>query len=209
MRRRELLGGAGGLAVALTTLCMEHAETLMRSAHASEIVVEVCRGGQSGMLVECLPKGSTLSAVHDALVAAVVGDSAGCSTAAKPEHQEPVLTHFFGSRALRRLVLASCADDASGASAAAFVGKMWVGVLEGRCQHWIDTHAAKVLAALLECGDAHVRVAAAQEMAALMPGTVNQWALRLTRGNKAEPGSGSGKHSRRAAEQQQQQQQQS
>jgi pumilio family protein 6 len=93
-----------------------------------------------------------------------------------------VLSNFFGSRALRRLVLASGDGGPSGAAAAAFTQKLWSGALQGRCAQWVDSHAAKVLAALLQCGDAAVKKEAAAELRPLVKGSssLEEWSARLT-----------------------------
>ena len=150
----------------------------MRSQHGSDVLVEVCRGSEGSLLLECLGKGGEeqLAAVHDALVAA----AAGGEEQEGGQPAEPVLSHFFGSRALRRLVLASNDGGAAGAAAGAFAGKLWRGALAGRCKQWVDTHAAKVLAALLHCGDAATKQAAAKELAPLVQGSLDEWADSLT-----------------------------
>ncbi|KAI3432645.1 hypothetical protein D9Q98_004191 [Chlorella vulgaris] len=193
LRRRELLssGGASSLAAALVALCAEQAAQLIRSQHGSDILVEVCRGGKGGLLEECLEDAAALGAVHDALVAAVA-DRNGSGSEEEAEgvqakQKEPVLSHFFGSRALRRLVLASSAEDASGAAAAAFCSKLWHGALLGHCGEWVGTHAAKVVAALLQCGDEEVKAAVATELKplALPGGSLEEWATQLTSGGAA------------------------
>lgn len=190
VRRRELLsgGGDGSLAAALVALCAEQAPVLIRSQHGSDVLVEVCRGGEGGLLLECLEGGAeALAPVHDALVAAVAGGDDGSGGGASSDEgedggaaAEPVLSHFFGSRALRRLLLAGGDGGAAGAAAAACAAKLWSGALAGRCGQWVDTHAAKVLAALLHCGDAAVAKAARAELAPLVQGSLDEWADRLT-----------------------------
>lgn len=200
VRRRELLGGgSGGLAAALAALCTQQAGQLIRSQHGSDVLVEVCRGGEGGVLEECLEDpAAALAAVHDALVAAVSGISSssgdggsgregGDSEPASQEQQEPVLSHFFGSRALRRLVLASGESGASGAAATAFTSKLWSGALQGMCKTWVNTHAAKVLAAVVQHGDAATKRAAVNELQPLVKGSLEEWALRLTAKSQARP----------------------
>lgn len=54
------------------------------------------------------------------------------------------------------------------------------GGLEGGCARWVGGHAAKVLAALVRCGSASVRSAAAAELAPLVrPESVEAWAERF------------------------------
>jgi pumilio family protein 6 len=194
VRRRELLGsGPASLAGALGALCTGAAPALIRSQHGSEVLVEVCRGGEGGLLAECLEEGdpAALPAVHDALVAAVAGgeqgsgsgdEAEGAAEGAAAAPEDPVLSNFFGSRALRRLVLASGDGGPSGAAAAAFTQKLWSGALQGRCTQWVDSHAAKVLAALLQCGDAAVKKEAAAELRPLVKGSssLEEWSARLT-----------------------------
>lgn len=189
VRRRELLsgGGAASLAASLAALCSEQAGRLIRSQHGSDVLVEVCRGGEGGLLAECLEGGAeALAPVHDALVVAAAGTDGAAGSGEEEQEEggsgggEPVLSHFFGSRALRRLVLASGDGGAAGAAAAAFVGKLWSGALQGNCKQWVDTHAAKVLAALLHCGDPAVVKAARSELKPLVKGSLDEWAAKLT-----------------------------
>ena len=188
VRRRELLGsGAGSLAAALAELCTQRAGALIRSQHGSDVLVEVCRGGEGGLLQECLEDPGQLAAVYDALVAAVAGEPNAASSEGDDGEdggaaaaQEPALSHFFGSRALRRLVLASSDAGPAGAAAAQATAKLWSGALAGRCREWVGTHAAKVLAALLQCGDAATKAAAAKELKPLVKGSLEEWAAKLT-----------------------------
>lgn len=185
VRRRELLGsgGSSSLAAALVQLCTQRAPQLIRSQHGSDILVEVCRGGEGGLLEECLEGASAgIQEVHDALVAAAAGTASACGDEndedeeAAASEQDPVLSHYFGSRALRRLVLAA---GEGGAAAAACTRKLWSGALQGRCKDWVDTHAAKVLAALMHCGDAATQAAVAKELKPLVQGSLEEWAARL------------------------------
>ncbi|PSC67012.1 pumilio-like protein 24 [Micractinium conductrix] len=111
--------------------------------------------------------------------------------------EEPTLSHFFGSRALRRLVLASGDGGAAGAAAAAFAAKLWSGALQGQCSGWVDSHAAKVLAAVAQCGDAAVRATAAKELQPLVQGSVERWAAKLTA--KQPPGGAARQQPKRPA----------
>ncbi len=212
VRRKELLAGGApaSLAAALCALCAQQAGQLVRSQHGSDILVEVCRGGEGGLLLECLGDDAAdqLAAVHDALVAAVAGGSEQAAAEEEEEEggqqqQEPVLPHFFGSRALRRLVLASNDGGAAGEAVAAFAGKLWRGALAGSCKQWVDTHAAKVLAAVLHCGDAATKQAAAKELKPLVKGcSLDEWADRLT----SRKGEGKQQQAGKQAAKQQQQQ---
>lgn len=210
VRRRELLGGGGGasLAAALAQLCAQQAGRLIRSQHGSDVLAEVCRGGEGGLLEGCLEAAPTsLADVHDALVAAVAG-GADAATASQQGseggEQEPVLSHFFGSRALRRLVLASGDGGGSGAAAGAFAAKLWAGALRGRCKQWVGTHAEKVLAALAQCGEAATRAAVRKELAPLVGGSLDDWAAKLT---SKQPSAAAGKQQGKSKQQQGKQQQ--
>lgn len=212
VRRRELLGGGGGggasLAAALVQLCAERAGELIRSQHGSDVLVEVCRGGEGGLLESCLEgAGASLAGVHDALVASVAGGADATASAAPQQdsqqggEEEPVLSHFFGSRALRRLVLASGDGGGSGAAAGAFAAKLWAGALRGRCRQWVGTHAEKVLAALAQCGEAATKAAARKELAPLVGGSLDEWAAKLT---AKQPPAAAGKRQGKGKQQQQQ-----
>ncbi|KAL4423682.1 hypothetical protein ABPG75_000983 [Micractinium tetrahymenae] len=213
VRRRELLSGSGSgsLAAALAQMCAEQAGKLIRSQHGSDVLVEVCRGGEDGVLESCLEgAGTSLADVHDTLVAAIAGSSSDAAAASQEDgeeeeaagEQEPVLPHFFGSRALRRLVLASSDGGSSGAAAGAFAGKLWAGALRGRCKQWVGTHAEKVLAALVQCGDAGTKAAARKELAPLVSGSLDEWAAKLT---AKQPPAVGGKRQGKGRQQQQQQ----
>lgn len=217
VRRRELLGGGApaSLAAALCALCAQQAGQLVRSQHGSDVLMEVCRGGEGGLLLECLGEGAAeqLAAVHDALVAVVAGGDEQAAEEEEEEEeedgpqqqQEPVLSHFFGSRALRRLVLASNDGGAAGEAAAAFAGKLWHGALAGQCKQWVDTHAAKVLAAVLHCGDAATKQAAAKELKPLVKGcSLDEWADRLTSKKGEGKPQQAGKHQKQQQAKQQQ-----
>lgn len=190
-RRRELFGsGPTGLGGALCALCASRADELLRSQAACDIVVEVCRGGEGGLLAECAGE-EAVTAVHEA-VAAAVGEGAAAGEG-EGEGEEPLLVHYFGSRALRRLVLSSAAPaagagaeqgaDAGAAEALATrcVEALWAeGGLRGSCKRWVGGHAAKVLAALVKCGSESVRREAAKELAPLVaPQKVDEWAERF------------------------------
>ncbi|KAI8470969.1 MAG: pumilio family protein [Monoraphidium minutum] len=103
---------------------------------------------------------------------------------------EPLLTDFFASRALRRLVLASAEAGPGGDGARAFARVLWDGALAGRCSEWVGGHGDKVLAALVACGDEKVAKAAAAELAPLVGGDAAAWAT--THGGGGPPAGGGG-----------------
>jgi pumilio family protein 6 len=177
-RRRELLGGKGteDLGTALCTLCSQSGADLLRSQHACDLVLEVCRGGDGGVLAACAGN-AAVDAVHDALVAAAAeswaekaGPAAaeGAAGAKEGSSAEHVLVEYFSSRTLRRLVLASTDAGTPGQLASTFVEKLWAGALQGKCAQWYGSHADKVLAAVLQSGSAAVAKAAAKELMPLL-----------------------------------------
>ena len=92
----------------------------------------------------------------------------------------PLLSHYYASRALRCLALASREEGAGGEGARAFVARLWDGALKGRCAALAPTHAAKVLAAVASGGEARVRGEAARELEGVVAGgDVDAWAARF------------------------------
>jgi pumilio family protein 6 len=102
------------------------------------------------------------------------------------EEQDHILESYFGSRALRRLVLASCETGAGSEGAKAFVSLMWNKGLQGKCSSWAGTHADKVLAALVHCGVAEVVAAAAEELGPLVGGDAQAWSDKINRINQPQ-----------------------
>jgi pumilio family protein 6 len=180
VRRRELLGG--GLGAKLVALCAESAPAWIATQHAADVVLEVCRGGEGGVL-EAAVGAAAVDAVHAALVAAAAqprGEAAeqGEGRAGGGAH---VLESYWGSRALRRLVLASADGGPAGEAAARFVAALWSGALKGRCAEFVGTHAAKVLAAVVLGGSAAAKKGAAAELKKCLPKgqTLDGWAQGL------------------------------
>lgn len=209
VRRRELLGsGPKSLSAALTAVVAGAAAALVRSPHGGELVVEVARGGEGGLLAELDAAG--VGAVQEALVedaarspeevaeaaGAGIGDDeeeveAGVAGPA-PAAAEHVFLNFFSSRALRRLLLAAAEEeDGSGGAAANFAKQLWERAVKGRCKQWVGTHAEKVLAALLHCGVPEVQAAAAKELKPLVKGPVEEWASKFL-SHKDKPHHGPG-----------------
>lgn len=198
-RRKELLstGGASSLAVTLAAAVAEAAGSLLRGPHTCDLVVEVARGGDDGLLLELAPEG--VAAVHEALVADACGEAAAAEAEEEDEEgpagpapqAEEVFTHYYGSRALRRLILASEEEGKGGEGARAFVEALWPKALAGQCKRRVGSHADKVLAALVMCGSAQVKAAASKELAPLVkPASLEAWAAKFT----AAPGAKGGGH---------------
>lgn len=200
-RRRELLsaGGKDSLAAALLALCGEQAGQLLCSQIAADVVVEVARGAAGGLLWELQQQG--VEAVHAAVVQQVAADCSRVSSQPAPaaagkkqkgnkgaaadaaeqdaeeaeQQQEPLLTQWFASRALRRLLLAGGGEGPDGAGARAFAQQLWQQALQGQCKQLVGSHAEKVLAGLLHCGVPTVEQQAAAELKPLV-GDVEAWA---------------------------------
>ncbi len=147
LRRKELF--EGGLGAALTALCAENAAELLAAQHSADVVAEVAGGGEGGVL-EAAAGEAAVDAVQDAVVAAAA-DSIEAEDGG-------LLGSYFGSRAVRRLVLS--ADE--GGAARRFTEKLWAQALKGKAKTVKDSHAAKVLAAVVAAGGAAGKAAAAE-----------------------------------------------
>ena len=230
-RRRELLG-AGGFGAALVALVSEGASALLRLPAGCDVVAEVARGAQGGLLWQS--QREAVEAVHAAIVeaaaAGVLGSASGGGKQAEEKQQEddkpkkkqkqqqpkqqkeqhecgdgcghdhgdaheddqtPLLSHYYASRALRRLALASREPGAGGDGARAFVARLWDGALKGQGAALAATHAAKVLAAVATGGDARVCEEARAELAGAV-GDVDEWARRFVGGKESGGGGGGG-----------------
>jgi pumilio family protein 6 len=105
---------------------------------------------------------------------------------------EPLLTHYYASRALRRLLLAGDSEGDEGAGARALAEELWSQALQGHCGQLVGSHAEKVLAALLHCGVPGVVQAAAAELQPLVGGgDTSAWAAKFV-GPAAAGGGGGG-----------------
>ncbi len=100
--------------------------------------------------------------VQEKLVKLIAKDStkAKCAGSEDPGSDEHVLVHYAASRTLRRMLLEGQEDK----GARDLAGRIWDGALKGRCSEWFGTHADKVLAALLSCGNDDVVTAATKEL---------------------------------------------
>lgn len=199
VRRQELLGsGPDSLGAQLVSLCAEHAVQLLANSVGSEVLVEVARGAAGGLLWQQHQAG--VQAVHQALLQQLQQDVAALSSSGKqqPKQQkgkkgkgssgseeaadaaEPLLTHYYASRALRRLLLAAGNDGDEGAAARAFAEQLWQQVLQGQCKHLVGGHAEKVVAGLLHCNVRPVEQAVTAELKPLVGGgDVQQWAAKF------------------------------
>jgi pumilio family protein 6 len=177
LRRKELFVGAG-LGKALVTLCTDSAAELLAMQHAADVLVEVCRGGEGGVLEEVVGEES-IDAVQAATVAAAIAKNDGDGSKG-----EQLLQSYFGSRALRRLVLASRDQGRAGKAAQRFVKLLWERGLKGRCAEIRASHAAKVLGAVVHSACPAVG-AAVKELELSGVDDVSKWADTFTaRANK-------------------------
>jgi pumilio family protein 6 len=165
LRRKELLDG--GLGQVLVTLCAESGADLIIAQHAGDVVGEVCRGGNDGVL-EAVVGAEAIDAVHAAIV-----EAAGNSL---EEENEGVLGSYFGSRVVRRLILSSSEDGPAGKIAQRFTQELWNKALKGKCKQLHESHAAKVLAAVVHCGVAKVVKEATAELKKAGVKDVQGWA---------------------------------
>mmetsp|Transcript_35571 Transcript_35571/g.78981 ORF Transcript_35571/g.78981 Transcript_35571/m.78981 type:complete len:822 (-) Transcript_35571:289-2754(-) len=184
LRRKELLGGGGSsLAHALTQLCASQAASQLRSPVACNVVVEVARGGEAGLLEELCSEGvaEVQQAVAELAARTEESEEGPSSDEAGPGPRvDHVLLHWYGSRALRRYILLS-GDETSTQCAVRGVELLWKTALHGKCKRWVGTHADKVLAALLHCGSDTVKQAAAKELRPLVKGkSLEAWSAALT-----------------------------
>eukprot|EP00798_Chlamydomonas_sp_ICE-L_P000020 gene20-12833_t len=134
----ELLGKADGLGALLVDVCTGKAGELLRLPQGSHVLHEVVPGGDDGVLLDIVPTGVT--AVQTALVSEVGRDPADLEAMSSEEagpslKVEHVMVHYFASRALRRMILASAEGEGrSHDSSCAFVEAVWDGALKGNCK---------------------------------------------------------------------------
>jgi len=219
VRRLEIFGsGPGSFYSALLHLCASQCEEMITSQWGCEVLVEVCRGGEGGVLLQKRVHGDnddreeggkkgkkkkngntkdgsssscSLTDVHDAVVATVVSSlqPPSCNKDSPPKEEggegekkkekkekKNVLEDYFGSRALRRVVLASNNDD----TAKELVEKLWKGALTGKCKEVYKGHGAKVVAALVCCGSEKVKKEVKKEMGCVVK-DVEAWALQFVK----------------------------
>ena len=198
LRRKELLSGGGSgkgpasasasgkgpasaassFGAMLAQLVASKASTLLRTPHSSDVVVEVARGGDGGVLSQICPE--TIGEVQVALATAMARSKDEAEEGAGPSSSEHILTHYFASRALRRLVLSNGEEDSersAGECGRKCIETLWSLGLKGRCKLWFGGHADKVLAAFVKCGVESVAQEASKEIGALMKGKdVATWA---------------------------------
>lgn len=135
LRRRELL--QDGLWKSISAVLEESAADLLNKQFASDVVVEACIGGDDNVLEETFGNAGAVNAVHDAVLGAIAS-------------RDEILESYFGSRAIRRVVLASNGSTATGAKR--FTERLYDDVIKGKAAKLKKTHAGKIIAALVVCG---------------------------------------------------------
>jgi len=168
-RLKEIWGGGLGKALVLHCSSAQAAKSLLSTQHAADVVVDVARGGTGGLLEEVVGV-ELINKVHAAIVEACMPPPS--------QGEVDVLQDYFGSRALKRLVLSS-AESARGNAASRFVEVFWLGVLKGRCGDLRETHAAKIVAAVCCSGTAKVKKAAGAELRRAGVANPEEWASTL------------------------------
>ncbi|KAK9844997.1 hypothetical protein WJX74_009447 [Apatococcus lobatus] len=181
VRIQELLGqGNGSLAQGLTLLASLKGPALLRHAAASDVAVEIARGGEHGFLGGA--DNAHLAAMHTAVVEAAA-EPRQSATADAPKDAKPgeqhIMEDYYSSRALRSLVLMSRQPGAAGETACSFAAALWAGALKGRCNLWVGTHGEKVLAAVLSCGSEKIRQESHAELSQLLDQAPEDWAKAL------------------------------
>lgn len=156
VRRREIL--EGGFGKLLCEICMESTKDLITAQYSSDVMLEMCTGSEGNILDLVLGE-SVVDTLHKNVI-----------DVAK---EEEVLNGYFSSRALRRMVLASSKEEAHAAKR--FVPLLWKSVLKGKCKKLIDTHAAKIVAAMVDCGCPDVQKAVQKELKQSVP----DWASKF------------------------------
>ena len=157
IRRQEVLcEGERSLEEALLQLCTTEAGKLLKCRRGCDVLVEVARGAEGGLLNR-----DRVRDVHRAIVDA-------CT-------DETVLSDRISKGAIVRIVHESTQGE-DGATAKAFCKALWKGVLRGRCQKWMAAQTVAIVVALMTCGSASVRSACRGEVLPLLDGqSVEEW----------------------------------
>lgn len=149
-RRKELLlDGNPSLANALIEECIKKAGEFLKCRRANDVLVEVARGGEGGLL-----ESSDVQRVHDAIVAACL-DRTMC-------------TDRISKGALIRLI--GYSKEKEERLSKRFCKAFWKNVVQGHCDAWMEGQKANVLAALMICGSKTVRKASNHEMTKILRG---------------------------------------
>jgi len=185
-RRREIFGAPGHLGRSLVAACVNGAGSMLRSATASDVLFETCSGGAGGAVAVAVGD-AQMRELHDAVAeaarASVAGENLAETLAENRARDEdatlasgtvprlPLHEDYFSTRALRRMVLEISGDagDAGDGTAPSFAAALWEGAVSRDVAAWIGGHGAKVVAAIVESGDAATRKACIAALTKALP----------------------------------------
>lgn len=164
-RRKEIL--ESGLGEKMCQAVIKAPAEYLTQQYGSAVVVELCSGGQDNVLnLACGEE--TLHKLHDAVI--------------KHASDESMLTDYYTSRSLRRIILNS--NTADGDTAQEFTLKLWKTVLKGKAKSLKDSHAAKIIAALVHSGCNEAKSGVEKELKKSVP-DVDVWADKFISKGKA------------------------
>ena len=143
LRQKEILEASLWNAV-VTAVSTSSAQYICKQ-YTSDIVVELCTGGENNLLEE-ISGSEDIDTIHTAVL----------------ESADTLLTDYYGSRALRRIILAS--NEKHGDSAKRFTRLLWKNHVQGTCNKLKDSHAAKIVAAFIHCGCPDIAAKAKKEI---------------------------------------------
>jgi pumilio family protein 6 len=203
-RRREIFSAPGHLGRSLVASCIGAAGGMLRSAVASDVLLEVCSGGAGGVVTASVGA-DQLGELHAAVAEAVRASVAGEERVEEEEEEgkgkgkEPLHTDYFSTRTLRRMVLEipgggdATAAGGDGPVAPCFAAALWEGAVAHDPAAWVGGHGAKVLAAIIRAGDAATKQEAAAAVQKIVKDkTPQEWAAGFFRHEDAKQGDGAG-----------------
>eukprot|EP00250_Pteridium_aquilinum_P017253 c23532_g1_i1 orf=129-2126(+) len=157
VRRTELLKSSL-LAEKLIDACTSHAGDLLRSPIGKDLIYEVAKGGDDGILWHVTPSG--VSRVHQAIA------DIGAQPRDAGDSDEHVFEQYHASRTIRKLILEPTVPD--GVTAPSFASVIWNTALKGKCREWANGHSEKVVSAFKLCNDREVQKIAMEELQPLL-----------------------------------------
>eukprot|EP00238_Polyblepharides_amylifera_P002319 CAMPEP_0196594540 /NCGR_PEP_ID=MMETSP1081-20130531/78637_1 /TAXON_ID=36882 /ORGANISM="Pyramimonas amylifera, Strain CCMP720" /LENGTH=687 /DNA_ID=CAMNT_0041918831 /DNA_START=92 /DNA_END=2152 /DNA_ORIENTATION=+ len=178
VKRRELLSGKDGLGKKLVDMCFEHSAEMLCDHVKADVLAEVMSGGVECEMAEAVGC-EEMQRLYEAVAEAAtvrVPKTKECEGEEEEEEKEgtSILTDYTGSRVLRRLALLPAPKSPEGV--ACFASVLWAKVFKGNCSKWLNTHAEKVLAAILESEDEKTAKAIRVEITKLLkPVSIVEW----------------------------------
>lgn len=161
------------------------------------VALQIARGGEGALLKELCPDGEPWGApvlvftaraidrcpllpagvrrVQDAIIQLASKPKEASASKGEDKQSPHVLLDYVATRTIRRLMLYGQQDEV----AREFAHRFWREVLQGRTSQWFGSHADKVLASALGCGDSKVAAAAKKELQPLVgkgKGGLEGWA---------------------------------